>query len=370
MRKKLDSTDIEILEALGVYGPRNIKSLAEKIGMPVQTVRDRVKRFKSHFSLYLQANIYHTNIGLKKAFVFAKANSGYEDLLLECLKGEGYWLYLSACYAPPQSYYGIYGVPIDHTAEFEQFVREIEKLKVAESIKVFWSTSIQTINLTDKCFDHESGKWVFDWNKWIQEIENQGTQLPYTLIESDFYPQKADKIDILILTQLEIDATIKLREIAKMLNVSPQQVQYHFSGHVMEKGLIEGYAVLLPYFDETSDIFCFRFNFDNNKDMAKFALSLQDKPFARGIGKIFGENALFVQIYLPRKEFGCFMNSLSTSIKKGLLRSYEYVIQDPSRPPQQQTISYEFFENNMWIYNHKKHMENLRNIVKSQKKEG
>jgi len=155
--------------------------------------------------------------------------------------------------------------------------------------------------------------------------------------------------------------------IAKMVNVSPQKLQYHFSKHVIGKGLIEGFAVLLPYFDEVSDIFCFRFDFDNGKDMAKFALSLQAKPFARGIGKIFGENALFVQIYLPRKEFGGFTDSLSRLIKNGLLRSYDYVIEDPSRVPKQQTISHQFFENNTWIYNHEKHMEDLRNLVKNVK---
>ncbi len=367
VRKQLDSTDMKILEALGVYGPRKIRILAERIGMPAETVRDRVKRLKSHFSLYLQANIYHTHIGLKKAFVFAKANPGYENLLLECLKTEGYFLYLSPCYAPPASYYGIYGIPIDHTAEFEQFVTELEKLKVAESIKLFWSTCIQTINLTDNWFDHESCKWMFNWNKWIQEIENQGNQLPYTLIESEVYPQKADKIDILILTELELDATTKLRDIAKMLNVSPQKAQYHFSRHVIGKRLIEGYAVLFPHFNKASDIFCFRFNFDNDKDMAKFASSLQGKPFVRGVSKIFGENALFVQIYLPRKEFGSFTDSLSRLIKNGLLRNYEYFIEDPSREPTQQTISFEFFEKNTWIYDHEKHMVDLRNLVKNAK---
>jgi DNA-binding Lrp family transcriptional regulator len=363
VRKQLDQTDIKILEALGIYGPRNIEKLSERLGMPVQTVRDRTKRLKSLFSLQLQANIYHTYIGLKKAFVFAKANPGFEDLLKECLKAEGYYLYLARTYAPPRGYYGIYGIPAEHTADFEHFIREIEKFSVTESIRLFWSTCIQTINLTDNWFDQKSNTWTFNWDKWVQKIENQGIRLPPTLTEPHSYPQKADEIDILVLTKLEKDATSKLRDIAKMLNLNPLKVQYHFTNHIIKKGLIEGYAVLLHCFDRDSDIFCFRFGFNNSEDMAKFASSLMNKPFARGISKIFGENALLVHIHLPRKEFGGFMDTLSGLVRKGFLRNYDYVIEDPSKPPEQQTISCEFFENGAWIYDHKKHLDELRSLV-------
>jgi len=363
MRKQLDRTDIKILEALGVFGPRNIEKLAEKIEMPVQTVRDRTQRLTSLFSLHLQANIYHTFIGLKKAFVFAKANPGYEDLLKECLKAEGYYLYVARTYAPPKGYYGIYGIPIEHTADFEHFIKEIGELNITESINLFWSTCIQTINLTDSWFNQKSNTWIFDWEKWVKTIENQGTQLPPTLVEAEFYPQRADEIDLLVLAELEKDATCRLRDIARMLKLSPHKVQYHFTNHVIGKGLIEGYAVLLRYFEKESDVFCFRFDFNNNEDMAKFALSLMSKPFARGISKIFGQSALFVHIYLPRREFGDLMNTLSGLVRKSILSNYEYVIEDPSSPLEQQTISYEFFENGTWMYNHKEHLDKLHSLV-------
>jgi len=367
MQKRLDSTDIKILEALGVYGPRNILKLAKKIGIPTQTMRDRIKNLKSHFSLYLQVNTYHTFIGLKKAVVFARATPGHFRTLWASLKANGYWLYLAARYDMAESCFGIYGIPIDHADEFEQFLKEIEKLKIAQSIELFWSTCIQTVNLTDNWYDHDSECWVFEWDKWIQNIENQGTQLPYTLVEQESYPQKADKIDIITLKELEKNAECKLHDIAKLLGVPLQTVGYHFKNHVIKKRLIEGYMVLLRHFEAASDIFFFRFNFHDEKNMAKFALSLMNKPFARSIGKIFGENAIYGQIYLPREQFRGFTRSLTKLIRKGLLKSYDYAIEDLSRK-QAQTISYEFFENNMWVYNHKKHIENLRNIVKSVKK--
>jgi len=363
MEEKLDSIDIKILEALGVYGPRNILELAKKINIPTQTVRDRITRLKSLFSLFLLVNIYHTFIGLKKAFVFATATPGHEKLLWQSLQADGYWLYLAARYDRPESFYAIYGIPVDHTDEFEHFLEEIKNLKIARNIELFWTTCLDTVNLTGNWFDHDAECWGFQWEKWVEDIENQGTRLPYTLMESDSYPQKADRIDIFILKELEKNAECKLCDIAKLLDVTPSTVGYHFKEHVLAKGLIEGYAVVLPHFEAASDSYCFRFNFHDEKNMAKFALSLRDKPFVRGIGKIFSENALFVQIYLPRKQFRGFTDSLSKLIGGGLLKSYEYSIEDQLRK-QGQTISYEFFKDNIWVYDHEKHMEKLLELAR------
>jgi len=95
--------------------------------------------------------------------------------------------------------------------------------------------------------------------------------------------------------------------------------------------------------------------------MAKFALSLREKPFVRSIGKIFGKNALFVLVYLPRDELRGLTDTLSRLISKGLMQSYDYVIEDRSRK-QSQTISYEFFKDKSWVYNHEEHMKKLHQL--------
>ena len=132
--------------------------------------------------------------------------------------------------------------------------------------------------------------------------------------------------------------------------------------HVIAKGLIEGYQVFLPHFEALSDSYCFRFDFHDKEIMARFALSLKDKPFVRSIGKIFGKNALFVHIYLPRGEFRGFTDSLSKLIRNGQLKNYDYVIEDPSRR-ELQTISYELFKDKSWIYGHKEHMKRLHELA-------
>jgi DNA-binding Lrp family transcriptional regulator len=349
------------LEALASCGPRNVSKIARQIARPIPTVRDRIHYLKSHFSLLLQAKAYHTFIGLKKVFVFSTAAPGCERLLWEAMRANEYWLYLTARYDVAESFYGIYGIPPTHMEEFHRFIKQIETLKIAQSASLFWSTCIHEVPLTDEWYDHESERWVFKWDQWIEDIEGQGTSLPRTLIEPPSYPQKADEIDIFILKELEKDATCSMRHIAELLGVSEQTIHYHFKNHIIEKELIEGYVVHMPHFEAVSESYCFTCNFHSEKEMAKFARSFEGKPFVRSISKIIGRNALFIHIYLPRREFRGFTDSLSELIRNDHLVDYNYAVEDLSRK-QAETIPYQSFNNKSWIYNHNEYMKKLQEV--------
>lgn len=362
-RGKLDHLDLKILEALGTYGPRNISRVARKIRLHPETLRKRITRLQSLFSLLVRASIYHTNLGLKKAFITARATPGSENLLWNSLKANGYWSYLSSCYGQPETYYGIYTIPINNTREFKRFLQTIVDLQIAKRIDLEWSTCLHTINLTSTWFNSKPQSWIFPWKKWISEIQNKTTNLPKTLVEPKYFPQKADWIDVMILKELEKNAMVALRDIAKMLNERPNKIQYHFRKHVIGKELLEGFQISLYYFAESiADLFYFTFNFHDEKTLARFVSSLLDKPFMRSLGKAFGKDTLFALAYIPRSEFRNFVDALSKLIRKGLLRSYSYIIEDSSKK-QRQTISYEFFKDGSWTYNHEEHVKKLQELV-------
>jgi hypothetical protein len=77
-----------------------------------------------------------------------------------------------------------------------------------------------------------------------------------------------------------------------------------------------------------------------------------------------GKNALIAHLYLPRTEFRRLIDALSTLIKSKALSNYSYVIQDSGKASRQ-TISYEYFKNRKWIYDHEKHLKNLKKLGKS-----
>lgn len=362
-RGKLDYIDLKIAEALGEYGPRNISGVARKIRVYPETLRKRIKRLQSLFSLRVRTAIYHTNIGLKKAFVTARATPGSGNLLWNSLKAEGYWLYLSSCYGHPETYYGIYGIPIDNTRNFKRFLQTIVDLKIAERIELEYSTCLHTINSFSPWFKPELHTWIFPWEEWISEIPNETTKLPKTLVEPEYFPQKADWIDVMILKELQKNAMVTLRDIANMLGEHPDKIRYHFSKHVIGEEMIEGFQVSLRYFVEsTVDSFFFIFNFHDEKTLAKFGSSVLDKPFMRGLGKAFGKDTIFGHAYIPRSEFRNFVDALSQLINKGFLKSYSYIVEDWSKRARQ-TISYEFFKNRSWTYDHEEHLKRLHELL-------
>lgn len=367
MSEKPDFLDLKILEGLGKYGPRNVTDLARKLRLPAETLRKRLKRLNSHIFFKIYASIYHTKLGLKKAIVLASSIPGYEDLLFESLKIHDFWIFVSRCYGINEGCVGIYTIPKDYCAEFERFLNQVKKMGIARDVEVFWSTCFQTVNSKCNWFDPQSASWNFQWKEWIDEIPTRGTRLPYTLVDPEGFPVEGDKIDVLILKELEKDPTVTFAHLADILRISPQLIRYHYQKHIIERGLLEGFQVGTFHFGRAiSDLFYFIFKFESKENLARFALSLMDKPFALGLGKILGKNWLLGYLCFPKQEFRRFIGNLSKLIKKGLLESYQYVIHD-LETASRQTISYEFFKDGKWIYNHEKHIQDLQNLVKNAK---
>jgi len=368
MQPKLDSSDVRILEAVGTYGPRNLQLLATQVGMKRGTVWKRVKRLSSSFFLELHVNPYHTNLGLKKALVLAWANPGKEDPLFNCLRVNDFRSFISRCYGVREGCFGIYIVPNDHISEFKEFLHAIEESGLIRDLQITWSTCFQNVNPTGNWFDPKSESWISSWDEWVEEVPNEGTELPYTLIDPKSFTNHADYTDIFIIKELEKDATISFVDIAKKLNVSRQNVERHYREHILKRGLIESVQVMISPFDKrgTSEPIFFHFRFKDENQMAKFALSLLDKPFVHFLGKVLSEKALVAYMhFLSKKDFRGFISALSKVIDKGFLQDYDYAFIDLERRARE-TIRHDFFKNGSWIYDHTRHMKSLQDMLTHQ----
>jgi DNA-binding Lrp family transcriptional regulator len=367
MRGKKKEYDLHVLEALGNYGPRNLAEIARKLGINAGSLRKRLKRRLSS-DLFLNINVYHTNLGLRKCVVFADAVKGREELLYNSFKIPDFWLYLSRCYGAFEGCMAIFGIPVGKENRFQAYLKEVEKKSIGRNLKLFWSTCFHTVNPTSNWFDVENEKWVFKWDRWVEEIYTKKAllpKLPVTLIDPTEYPQKADYADVIILKELEKDATTTLTEIGRKLEVTKQDVKYHFEKHVLKYGLIESFQVIsFPYEKAVSDFYFLSLWFPTEAEMAKFAMTLLDKPFTRSIGKVYGESALLVQLYLPRLEFREFVDRLSELCRKGFLKDYWYVIQD-WRKIERETIPYKLFTKRSWLYDHDSYVNALDALEKT-----
>ena len=361
LQPKLDSLDMKIIAALVACGPRNLAEVARRTEISPTTIQYRLKTLSSHFSLRFFTNIYHVNLGLKKAIVMVEAEPGREELLLSCLKVNGFWIYLAPIYGATQGYIGVYTIPIDYTGEFERFLSELKKLGVARSVQHIWTTSLRRVNLIGTWFDYATEKWTFQWENWVNEIPSQPTKLPYTLEDPKQFPILADGRDMFILKELEKNATVRFSELAKRLGITPPAVRYRYQ-KLIRLDLIEGFEIHLYQFQTMPfEAFYFVFTFANYEKYARFAASLLDKPVVVSLGKILGQNSMIAFLYIPMQEFKGFMKALSKLRAMGWLQNYFYVHLDLDKD-WRQTFSYEYFKQGSWIYDHKEHIRTLRTL--------
>jgi len=361
-QNKVRKFDVQVLEGLALYGPKNTSKVAAKLNMPIATVRRRINHLHSQFSLFLQGTIYHTNIGLRKVAVFAESKPGYEEVLYESLKCNDYWLYVSECVGSSKCL-AVYGIPAGREKQFEEFLKKLEQLDLTCGVRFYFSTCFQNVNATSVWFDDTSEEWIFSWDSWLKEVMMGKRALPYTLKDPVDYPQKADWVDIMILKELENNSAIKLKDIAKMLGTSLQRVKYHLDNHIAKEKMFEGPQILADHFRGLSpETYYFRFVFSNYENLAKFASSLLDKPFVRTVGKVYGMDQLLVQVYLPRGQLRNLIDTLSKLVRTGFLNTYEYLIQDLTKT-QRDSIPYQLFKDNKWLYDHEKYLEKLQSTA-------
>jgi DNA-binding Lrp family transcriptional regulator len=350
-----------MLQALWEIGPRNLSRVARQLGIHRKTLESRMKKMKSdpQFFLRMHTSVYHTNIGLKKAVVFLEAKPGKEKLLFDCLSINKYWLYVCRSYGRGEGCTAVYAIPAKSCQEFENFIRALEELEIVKKANIYWSTCFQGGRITQRWYDNNVEKWTFRWNDWIEEVQTQQVDLPYTLKEAESYENRADEIDIKMLEKLEEDASRSLTEVARTLGISRQLARFHYREHLVGRNLVEGYEVfVMRYGTSPSVMVYFIITFHNYETFAKFTRSLLDKFFVLTMGKNFGENRLIVEIFLPFEEFRKFIEALSMMTNMSLVKDYTYAIQDLNIRCRQ-TISPPLFKRGEWLYNHEDLMKEL-----------
>lgn len=361
MHKMLDLVDLKAIEALATYGPRNVSGVSRKLQIPAETLRKRIKRIHLKTFLRFHINVCHSNLGLVTGVVFAEAVPGYENALLDALKINDFWIFLCRGYGMFEGCFGIFPIPKERLGQFEQFINEIKRLGLARRIQVFWTSFFHPTLSLCKWFDKKTKSWIFDWERWVQEVKRANvTSLHF--LETPEISIKADETDVLLIKELEKDATISLKKLAEKIGISAQLVSYHFYKHVLGRKLLESFRITIFYFGENSEFSYFIFRFTESEKLANFTSTLLDKPFVKTFGKIMGENKLYACLYLPRTEFRPFLEVLSKLIRDGFLESYQYIIQDLNNSARE-IIPFQCFKEGKWMYNHERYVNILQKFV-------
>jgi len=361
--RMLDPANAKILEGLGKHGPRNVLALARSIGLPPTTVSFRIKRLMKRGLLKIRTNLDYSKLGLTKAVLIAESEPGQERKLRQIINNLGYWTYLVRCYGKYDGYYSIFAFPAEHKKRLEEYLEKATQLEGLSRYLLFYTSNLTEVAPNFDWFDFKSKSWNFQWKGWIAEVQIASKEIPQRLMDPQSYSIRADKADILIMKELEKDGTARFTKLAKVANMTPQGVRYRYHKHIVGRALSTDYEVaILPYPLPISDMCSFVINFKREEELAKFVNSLRNKPFIFNYAKVIGKQALVVHTYTPKTEFSKFIDSMNRLTEQGLVQDFLYTNLDVASF-KRQTISYEFFRKDRWMYAHNEKLKALDAIA-------
>ena len=233
---------VKIAKLLTKEGP-NINLIARTLGVYKETVRYRVKNKILRKGFDLQATVDCEALGLVRIAVKAKLSGAFEPFAKQLFYSLSELSYLASYQqAMPDDFWMLhFSVPLEFQMELEDFIINLKELGIFTSVDFLEFDWFRNAPMKAEYYDFESNRWDFDWTSSSDRAGmSQGTK---------HKSRKIDWIDLLILKELEIDATSSLREIRDSLaskkngDLKYQTLEWHYRTHVLRKGLIKGYTI-------------------------------------------------------------------------------------------------------------------------------
>jgi hypothetical protein len=145
--------------------------------------------------------------------------------------------------AIPDEYYVLHAtVPEKFVADYRSFIMKLKEMGVFESAELYEFDWFRRAPMRAEHYDFEESRWDYDW------------QNPLPIEEARMKPEpaaeaKLDKIDLLILKELQLDAARPLTEINRAIEeenkieINYKTMEWHYRRNVVQRGLISGYSI-------------------------------------------------------------------------------------------------------------------------------
>jgi DNA-binding Lrp family transcriptional regulator len=361
----LDETNIRIVQLMHEIGPRNLLEVARAAGLPPTSVYDRARRLEDQFGVLSVANLDHAKLGLRKCITLVESNPGLEDFVTEALAIPNYWKTITRCEGG-FTHYALHAVPDGRDKEFEKYLAATQETGLVRKYEIVWVSDYHYVFPNFQLYDPKDCTWTFKWDKWANSIKNKDHLR--AIHDPPHYSVEADKTDLLILTELELNARSRFSEISKIIGTTLQAVKYRYDKRILPRGLIKDFVInLWPHPPELSEMYEVLVSFEDEEGMASFfGASAEMFPIFRTV-KVSGEKKLGVRTYSPHNETGQLFGMFSKLARSGLVSDYSAVRVRPETQARQ-TISAELFENKMgWKYELGRDLATLDAIVEHAK---
>jgi len=237
-RRRLNHELVQMAHCLAEVGP-NVNEIARLTGQYKETVRYRYHRFFLDKGITVQAAPNYPKLGFKRLIVVAKlarpreadAKSIFTTLRELC------YLHSFTRVMLTGEYIIHVAVPAELAERCASVYKALHESGLFVRLEILEFEQMRNPPMKPGFFDFVRGTWSFDWST----IRAKGAKLPLIVKPK---VEKYDKIDLLILKELDIDASRTLVKMVENVNVSLKALEFHYRDHVKSRGLIKGYRLV------------------------------------------------------------------------------------------------------------------------------
>ena len=220
----MDAT-AKVVEALMRYGPRYSK-ISRETGVPIPTVRYILTKRFPKLGLSSRAAINCGVLGLQRYLVTLSSNLS-PKYMSRLLKMFGQFMYLTyyTYLMKDKRFLTIFTLPPKYANDLIEFLESLRSLGIITDYTMKKLLYMRILPFRVDCFDFKRGVWRQDWF-------NRDFQVPE--IYEELNPAaNFDKIDLLILKELQKNIFVKYIELSRKLGVSRQTIKRHYQ-HAMK----------------------------------------------------------------------------------------------------------------------------------------
>lgn len=223
-------------------GP-DIDLIARLSGQYKETIRYRYKEKILSKGFALQARLNFQGLNLQRIIMKVRLGENYAPFAKELSVAMNRICYVTnlSSLMPEGSYLVHANVPRQFKDRFVELMTKIQGLGIFASVEFYTFDWYRNVPMRAEYYDFEHGMWEFNWSKPVEHGKDDH--------EPGFAPFEFDKVDLLLMKELQIDATRPLSEIREAIkandgvDINYKTLSWHWVKHVQEKQMIKGYTL-------------------------------------------------------------------------------------------------------------------------------
>jgi len=235
--KEVSVRTAQLVQLLTEIGP-DIPEIARNLGQFKESVRYRYKEKILNKGFTVQAAVDHERLGLRRMVAivdFADDYDPYGQTILTAMS-ELCYVQSFAKTLPDGKYVVNISVPSEHSSSMAQFLDHLRERGIFKSVDVYEFDWFRNPPMKAEYYDFDEGRWDFDFAGLHPENLEAARFGPSTAT-------KCDRIDLLIIRELQKDANMSLKKISDELKMNYKKLAWHHNTHVIGKSLLRGYSI-------------------------------------------------------------------------------------------------------------------------------